>query len=606
MGHDRTYRDKAGVRWKYSTLKDEVYYKEQGSWRQVRFPSNKQGQANYIRGIQDNGQGGVWIATDHQGLYLYDKATGHLSNYRHQQGDATTLAEDNINTIFVDSTGTLWVGHEKKGLSYHKPSAGAAFMKYESPLWRNISAMVEDHRGNLWIGTDGFGLVCKQPYSDKTINRVAIPGNIVVSLMEDHRGRIWIGTYLHGLLCYDNGTTKTYTKENSRLSDNSVYSLCEDSTGSIWVGTLWGCLQRFDPKTDTWTDYPSQSKDERTAMCFLYDGGDTLYAGMLSGLCRFNIKTGEQALLHGNYHGKSFLQNDIQSLWRDSRGLLWIGHSKGVSVWDTKTDSLRYLTTANGLCDDVIRGIAEDKIGRVWITTSNGCSAITVLQTDDLSFTVENYFQNDGLIDNNQSRHSVLCLPNGDVILGSADGYSVACLGQGVERDRQQPSPLGFIATAVAMTALVSIGIAGAIRDSRKRKRERQQAAREGLITPSELEITSFDEQLLQKAIRTVESNLLNDLTVEDLALAVGLTRGHLYKKLMTITGKGPADFIRTIRLKRARQLLDESGMQIAEIAYAVGYSSPKIFSRNFKAEFGMTPTEYLKIKGNDTSGDPT
>ena len=116
-------------------------------------------------------------------------------------------------------------------------------------------------------------------------------------------------------------------------------------------------------------------------------------------------------------------------------------------------------------------------------------------------------------------------------------------------------------------------------------------------ISPSEITITSLDEQLIQKAIKAVEDNMINDYTVEDLASAVGLTRGHLYKKLMAITGKGPADFIRTIRLKRARQLLDESGMQIAEIAYTVGYSSPKIFSRNFKAEFGMTPTDYLNSR---------
>ena len=63
----------------------------------------------------------------------------------------------------------------------------------------------------------------------------------------------------------------------------------------------------------------------------------------------------------------------------------------------------------------------------------------------------------------------------------------------------------------------------------------------------------------------------------------------------MNITGKGPAEFIRTIRLKRGRQLLEKSQMQIAEIAYAVGFNSPKRFSINFKSEFGVTPSEYMK-----------
>ena len=63
----------------------------------------------------------------------------------------------------------------------------------------------------------------------------------------------------------------------------------------------------------------------------------------------------------------------------------------------------------------------------------------------------------------------------------------------------------------------------------------------------------------------------------------------------MSITGKGPADFIRIIRLKRSRQLLEKSQKQIAEIAYEVGFSSPKRFSINFKSEFGMSPSDYLR-----------
>lgn len=64
-------------------------------------------------------------------------------------------------------------------------------------------------------------------------------------------------------------------------------------------------------------------------------------------------------------------------------------------------------------------------------------------------------------------------------------------------------------------------------------------------------------------------------------------------KKLMAITGQGPAEFIRTIRIKRGRALLETSQMQITEIAYAVGFTTVKSFTMNFKAEYGMTPTEF-------------
>lgn len=609
-GHDFTYQDQAGTLWKYSTLHETVSYKTTGGWKEVELPSDKR-QGNYIRGIQDAGDGRVWIATDHQGLYLYDKGSGQLRHYQNRPEEATSLGEDHISTIFVSDKGVLWVGHVKKGVSYYAPSA-PRFLSYKNKDWQNVSAILEDHKGNLWIGTDGYGLICKQPYSDKVIHKVDVPGNIVVSLMEDRKGRLWIGTYLHGLLCYDNGETKHYTKKNSGLADNSVYCLQEDDGehpssgfGHIWIGTLWGCLQRLTPETSEWESFPGASQDESTAMCLSHDGSKTLYAGTLAGLCQIDIETGTRRMLLGNRQGKPFQQKDIQSLYRDSRGLLWMGHSKGVTIWDEATDSLTYLNKQTGLCDDVVRGIAEDEEGRVWITTGNGCSVVSFSASDSLALTIDNYSQYDGLTDNNFSRHSVIRLSNGDMVLGSVDGYSVVCLADDVERDREQAPSFWRSLTLWLFVALLLAVAAYEVRWYRHWRRMRQKAAREQLVSPSELEITSQDEQLIQKAVKAVEDNLTNDFTVEDLAAALGMTRGHLYRKMMTITGKGPADFIRTIRLKRARQLLDESGMQIAEITYAVGYSSPKVFSRNFKAKFGVVPSDYLKNKGDNTSDTP-
>lgn len=115
-------------------------------------------------------------------------------------------------------------------------------------------------------------------------------------------------------------------------------------------------------------------------------------------------------------------------------------------------------------------------------------------------------------------------------------------------------------------------------------------------VSPGEITITPLDEKLIEKAINVVEEHISDtEFSVEELGAAVGLSRSHLYKKLMSITGRGPAEFIRTIRLKRGRQLLGKSQLQIAEIAYAVGFNSPKRFTINFKSEFGLSPSEYLR-----------
>jgi transcriptional regulator GlxA family with amidase domain len=124
-------------------------------------------------------------------------------------------------------------------------------------------------------------------------------------------------------------------------------------------------------------------------------------------------------------------------------------------------------------------------------------------------------------------------------------------------------------------------------------------------ISPSEITITSLDQQLIEKAIKVVEENISDaEFSVETLGYAVGMSRSHLYKKLMNITGKGPAEFIRTVRLKRGHQLLEKSQLQIAEIAYAVGFNSPKIFTKSFRIEFGVSPSEYLRSLKNPMQND--
>lgn len=114
-------------------------------------------------------------------------------------------------------------------------------------------------------------------------------------------------------------------------------------------------------------------------------------------------------------------------------------------------------------------------------------------------------------------------------------------------------------------------------------------------LTPSEIKITSLDEKLIQKTILLVENNISNpDFSVDKLAREVGMSRVHLYKKLSALTGKTPIEFIRVIRLRRAAKLLEKSQMTVSEIAYQVGFNNPKYFTKYFKTEFKMLPSEYI------------
>jgi len=118
--------------------------------------------------------------------------------------------------------------------------------------------------------------------------------------------------------------------------------------------------------------------------------------------------------------------------------------------------------------------------------------------------------------------------------------------------------------------------------------------AREIDIAPSEITVTSLDQQFIAHAIEIVEAHMADpDFSVEQLSDEMGVHRAQLYKKLQHLTGKSPLQFVRILRLKRGKQLLEQSGLYVSEVAYQVGFNSPRIFSKYFKEEFGVTPKDF-------------
>ena len=130
------------------------------------------------------------------------------------------------------------------------------------------------------------------------------------------------------------------------------------------------------------------------------------------------------------------------------------------------------------------------------------------------------------------------------------------------------------------------------------RKKEFRKTLR---VNPSRITITSIDEQLLQKALKLIEEHIDNsEYNVEQLSADMGMSRMNLYRKLQAITGQTPTEFIRTIRLKRAAQLLQDGKLNVSEVADRVGFSSSSYFTKCFKEQFGVLPTQYSET---DESG---
>jgi len=116
-----------------------------------------------------------------------------------------------------------------------------------------------------------------------------------------------------------------------------------------------------------------------------------------------------------------------------------------------------------------------------------------------------------------------------------------------------------------------------------------------------DLVIHSADEELLQKIMRYLEENLANpQLSVEELSKHVGMSRSSLYSKLLELTGETPVEYIRSVKLDKAAVLLAKSDMNIAQIAYSVGFSTSNYFAKSFKLKFNMLPSEYVSKMRNE------
>jgi signal transduction histidine kinase/ligand-binding sensor domain-containing protein/DNA-binding response OmpR family regulator len=113
-------------------------------------------------------------------------------------------------------------------------------------------------------------------------------------------------------------------------------------------------------------------------------------------------------------------------------------------------------------------------------------------------------------------------------------------------------------------------------------------------INPSEISVTSTDEQFIKRLLDVFENHITeSDFSTDEFAREVGMSRSNLHRKLQALTNQPTHEFMRTLRLKRAAQLLKKSAGTVTEIAFAVGFNNHSYFSRIFRKQFGQTPTEF-------------
>lgn len=419
----KIFADSGGGLWLYSDKEEYVNFRQINSslWQKIYLNSSIKSQNNILSIIEGhNGQ--IWIATDHKGLFLYDKSTSSLINITSNSLSPTSIASNYVSSILVDNTGTLWVGYIKNGISFFNESF-QNFINVQNDQCRNISRIVELRNGNILLGTDGDGVYLTN-YRTNAVIKLPIPNTAITALFEDNKGHIWIGTYQYGLYCFYHNKLKHFTTTNSNLSSDNIWGIVEDKYENLWIGTLGGKIHKYNIN-DNKNYFETPFKDTRSVSGMFYDGDKTIYAATGYGLTIIDIDKNTNQVFLGNKKGNQQLnQLQISIVYKDSRNHLWIGTNAGLTIWDLKKDSLSYFDISDGLSGNIIRGIAEDNSHNIWVTTSKGLSVI-MLDNNNRIRICRNFSIRDGIKNDYFNNNAICKLKNGNILAGTTDGYTI-------------------------------------------------------------------------------------------------------------------------------------------------------------------------------------
>ncbi|MFQ6115386.1 MAG: two-component regulator propeller domain-containing protein, partial [bacterium] len=379
--------------------------------------------------IVEDGNGTLWIGTINKGLKKFKPQTGLVEHYLHDPNDANSIAGNRIWFGAKDHSGFLWLGVWDVGLDRLDPQTGEIIHLQHDPSntgslpSNNVTALYTDPGGVIWAGTgtvlsaydsqmnllsrltvsrrpnvnyyasDGIGVIFqdrsrilwlgtgknglikinRRPrtfvhYQHNPADSNSLFSNDIKSLYLDESGKIWIATYSNGISRFDAETEKFQhfrhdPADPSSLGHDYVTSFCEDRFGYIWLGT-WAGISRFDPVSETFThfknDHPNAKEYKAGSIKHIYeDRSGTLWFGTFNGGL-YELVPSTPYTINSLPKSVSFTEEFDPVLNRPRRFIIY-KHNPNDST---------------SLSDNSIRGIYEDRLGNLWVTTANGMNLL--------------------------------------------------------------------------------------------------------------------------------------------------------------------------------------------------------------------------------------
>ncbi len=336
---------------------------------------------NNVNSIVKDNMGFIWVATN-DGLCRYD-AHQNFKVYKPDPAIPNGLQSSDIRTLHIDHNNIIWIGTRLGGLTRFDPAKGI-WKTYnhnkndKNSLSNNeILSILEDSKSRLWIGTEN-GLNLFNPetetfthfHADKEDSN-SLQSKAILSIMEDNKGWIWVGTWaggLHLMIESEDGDIAKNTFKNFLPSDqkpsHNVWDIYQDHSDRYWLGTHGGGLflmelpeetkGNSDKKTlqATFFNYKHNSKvaksiSDNVVRNMFEDKQGRLWIATINGLCLIDLnqlsprtKGNQKPKINFTQHffdpsnPLSLSHNDINQIYEDSQGIIWVGTLGGISIYN--------------------------------------------------------------------------------------------------------------------------------------------------------------------------------------------------------------------------------------------------------------------------------
>ena len=374
-----------------------------------------------------------YIATYGNGLFVYDFAANRMRHFT-ANDPQPIIDTDVLKDITVGNDGTVWVAQENAGVARITvtPQPIASFiqpMPGHNGDWSNYIGMVaEGKEGEVVFSTRDNRLYSLDTASGQ-VKETGRTKSCVFSVLTDRHGRVWMATRNDGL--YIDGKHYDKGKDGKGLPSRMLNSMVEDAQGRVWIGTTEEGLIMASDMADgsvAFHAFLNRNLNESRLHKLDIDRKGRLWVATNNGL--YVVETRKKRITNDDFKcfnpsNSAFPYSEVRCVLPASDGALWAG-GKGSGVVRCTFDanlqhiSCKSLTKEQGMANNTVNSMAEDRYKNLWVATENGLSVIY-----GKDFKVKTYLFGNSFGRNTYSENAVLRMDDGRLILGTQAGIAV-------------------------------------------------------------------------------------------------------------------------------------------------------------------------------------